>query len=348
MRLGEVIRKYRKDLNMTQEEMAGRLGVTAPAVNKWESGASMPDIALLAPIARLLGITTDTLLSFQEGLTSEEIASMVREVDAKLKEEPYDQVFQWARKQWAQYPNCDALIYQLALILDTQRVIKEIPHPETYDEELCALYERALNGREESIRNLAADALFGFYLRKGQYQKAEGYLSCFSRQDPERKRKQAQLYEKTGQRRQARKAYEELLFACYQMANAALIGLYMMALQDGQTQEARGLSEKQSDLARCFEMGRYYEACCRLEMAARDKDADRTIEIMKEMLAGVEDMDAFCRAPLYAHMVWRPIRQEFILDMKKTLLNGFRDEESFGFLRKDRRWQKIVGKDPAS
>lgn len=159
---------------------------------------------------------------------------------------------------------------------------------------------------------------------------------------------QAQLYEKTGQRRQARKAYEELLFACYQMANAALIGLYMMALQDGQTQEARGLSEKQSDLARCFEMGRYYEACCRLEMAARDKDADRTIEIMKEMLAGVEDMDAFCRAPLYAHMVWRPIRQEFILDMKKTLLNGFRDEESFGFLRKDRRWQKIVGKDPAS
>ena len=71
MEIGQVIRKYRKEKNMTQEEMARRLGVTAPAVNKWESGASAPDIALLAPIARMLGITTDTLLCFREALTEE-------------------------------------------------------------------------------------------------------------------------------------------------------------------------------------------------------------------------------------------------------------------------------------
>ena len=40
MQLGQVIRKYRKNKNMTQEEIAGRLGVTAPAVNKWENGVS--------------------------------------------------------------------------------------------------------------------------------------------------------------------------------------------------------------------------------------------------------------------------------------------------------------------
>ncbi|MCI6552513.1 MAG: helix-turn-helix domain-containing protein, partial [Lachnospiraceae bacterium] len=44
MQLGQVIRKYRKIKNMTQEEMAVRLGVTAPAVNKWENGNSLPDI----------------------------------------------------------------------------------------------------------------------------------------------------------------------------------------------------------------------------------------------------------------------------------------------------------------
>lgn len=36
MNIGEVIRKFRKLKNLTQEEMANRLGVTAPAVNKWE------------------------------------------------------------------------------------------------------------------------------------------------------------------------------------------------------------------------------------------------------------------------------------------------------------------------
>ena len=50
MQIGEVIRTYRKRKDMTQEEMARRLGVTAPAVNKWEKGNSLPDITLLAPI----------------------------------------------------------------------------------------------------------------------------------------------------------------------------------------------------------------------------------------------------------------------------------------------------------
>ena len=57
MSVGKVIRKYRKMKNLTQEEMAERLGVTAPAVNKWENENSYPDIMLLAPIARLLGIS---------------------------------------------------------------------------------------------------------------------------------------------------------------------------------------------------------------------------------------------------------------------------------------------------
>ena len=38
MQIGTVIRKSRKEKNMTQEEMAPYLGVTAPAVNKWENG----------------------------------------------------------------------------------------------------------------------------------------------------------------------------------------------------------------------------------------------------------------------------------------------------------------------
>lgn len=40
MQIGQIIRKYRKRSDMTQEEMAERLGVSAPAVNKWENGVS--------------------------------------------------------------------------------------------------------------------------------------------------------------------------------------------------------------------------------------------------------------------------------------------------------------------
>lgn len=40
MTIGNVIKKCRKKKGMTQEEMASHLGVTAPAVNKWERGVS--------------------------------------------------------------------------------------------------------------------------------------------------------------------------------------------------------------------------------------------------------------------------------------------------------------------
>ena len=80
MNIGSVIKKYRKEIGITQEEMANRLGVTTPAVNKWENGNSNPDIELLAPIARLLHISLDTLLSFHETLSGAEIEEMIREM----------------------------------------------------------------------------------------------------------------------------------------------------------------------------------------------------------------------------------------------------------------------------
>ena len=116
MQVGEVIRKYRKSKNMTQEEMARRLGVTAPAVNKWEHGNSLPDITLLMPIARLLGISTDELLSYQQELTAEEIGEILKKATAMLEEMPYQDAFAWAKEKLEQYPNCESLILQMGVL----------------------------------------------------------------------------------------------------------------------------------------------------------------------------------------------------------------------------------------
>ena len=112
---------------MTQEKMAERLGVTAPAVNKWENENSYPDILLLAPIARLLGISLDTLLSFREELTMEEITGILYEAEKKLKDESFEDAFQWAKKTLEEYPNCELLILNLAILFDAQCIMQEIP-----------------------------------------------------------------------------------------------------------------------------------------------------------------------------------------------------------------------------
>lgn len=93
MNIGSVIRKYRKEAGLTQEEMANRLGVTTPAVNKWENGNSNPDIELLAPIARLLHISLDTLMSFHEELTLSEIGGIIREMDKMFETEGFERAY---------------------------------------------------------------------------------------------------------------------------------------------------------------------------------------------------------------------------------------------------------------
>ena len=59
---GQLIEKYRKEKNLTQVELADRLGVSKSAISKWENGNNLPDITLLEPLSEILGI--DKLLLF--------------------------------------------------------------------------------------------------------------------------------------------------------------------------------------------------------------------------------------------------------------------------------------------
>lgn len=61
--IGKRIAKYRKNRNLTQEQLAEKLGVSPQAISKWENDASCPDISLLPHLSRELGISTDELLT---------------------------------------------------------------------------------------------------------------------------------------------------------------------------------------------------------------------------------------------------------------------------------------------
>lgn len=59
MSIGNTITNYRKQLGLTQEALAQRLGVTNQAVSKWELDQSCPDIQLLPTLADLFGVSID-------------------------------------------------------------------------------------------------------------------------------------------------------------------------------------------------------------------------------------------------------------------------------------------------
>lgn len=69
---GKRISECRQNLNMTQEMLAGRIGVTPQALSKWERGISYPDIPLLAQLCQVLDISADYLLGVDKKLIMED------------------------------------------------------------------------------------------------------------------------------------------------------------------------------------------------------------------------------------------------------------------------------------
>lgn len=61
--LGSAIKKLRMDRKITQEEVVRYLDISYQAVSKWETGTTLPDIALLPELAAFFGVRIDDLFS---------------------------------------------------------------------------------------------------------------------------------------------------------------------------------------------------------------------------------------------------------------------------------------------
>lgn len=340
MAIGDVIKKYRKNKGMTQEEMAACLGITASAVNKWERGNALPDITLLAPIARLLDITTDELLSFKDELTNEEISQYLLNVQKDLEYKSFHEVFLSVKEKMEEYPNCEELIWQAAVILDANRIAIELPNKENYDNTIFGWFERCLFSKNEQIRNQAADSLFHAYFRKGDYEKANQYVDYFSLENPERKRKEALVNSKTGKRAEAYRAYEELIFTGYQHIQMVFNDLRILYMEDGNHEMAKKLVEVSSSVASTLEMGKYNEVCFGLEVATWEKDVTWTAQLMQDILDGIETIGDFAKSKLYQHMALKTVGSEFSVGLKQKLLESFRDE-SFHYMQGNEYWEKL-------
>ena len=69
---GELIARKRKELGLSQTELAEQVHVTDKAISRWETGRGMPAVDSLEPLAAALGLTVSELLSGRE-LTAEEL-----------------------------------------------------------------------------------------------------------------------------------------------------------------------------------------------------------------------------------------------------------------------------------
>lgn len=162
-------------------------------------------------------------------------------------------------------------------------------------------------------------------------------------QSPERKRKQALLYEEAGNLQKACQTYEEILLADYQRLSAIFNSICIMQLlEDKNLKMAQYYAEKRKSLARLFEMGEYDVYAADLELALALQDPEKNIACTQGMLNSIDSISAFLHSPLYSHMSFKKNDTAFVEIIKKDLLDTFRNDENFAFMKDDPRWEKLT------
>lgn len=90
-KIGKFINELRKENNMTQEQLAEKMGVTDKSISRWENGKTMPDISLLGTLADNLNITIQELLNGQK-MTKNELLELKGTIENLIEYESNNQI----------------------------------------------------------------------------------------------------------------------------------------------------------------------------------------------------------------------------------------------------------------
>ncbi len=139
LNLSENIKKYRKEMGITQEELAEAFGITVGAVSKWESGSTIPDIMNLIELADFFDISVDILLG--SSISSKSVNDIIQKIDTLLKENKYAEAISETDKALIRYPGNFKMIYVGA---KTYNVVTAAYGYKKHLDKAIELYESAL------------------------------------------------------------------------------------------------------------------------------------------------------------------------------------------------------------
>lgn len=317
MKMYEVILKKRKELNMTQEQMAEYLGVTAPAVHKWEKGSSIPDVTVLPALARLLKIDLNTLFSFEKELSDTEINLFCNEVVGKIQAEGYDAGLTLAKEKIQEYPNCEKLIFHLASLLDGGRTIFCVEEPERYSCEIEGLYERAANSEDEKIRNSANQLLIYKALQKKEFEKAEKLWEKLPDPVPDKKMIRATICNHQEKYKEATKLLEERLYSLAAELQNCLVNLMQTFEKAERIEEMQFCAETLKRHIDNFGLWQYGKHMADYQMAITKNDKEEIEEFSRKMLDSMDEKYRLQDFPLYREL---PVGKTSDMSMMKKAL----------------------------
>lgn len=342
MAIHQIIFEKRKELGLTQEQMAAYLNVSTAAVSKWENGVTNPDISLLPPLARLLKTDVNTLLCFTEDMTRQEMHHLCERITTLVREKSYAEGFQEAAEKIREYPHNETLLLSLTLLLDSLLLFTEFSaderHP--YEEKLNAWYQRLSESCDDKIRNSADYMMVSRLIRAGRYDKAQTILDRMPDKEmimqsvADKALLQVLLYEEQGQHEKAAEDLQLMLLSSLNKTQLLLGRLAEAEAAAGNMAAAERIADKSAQMTPLFDLWSYNAYVAPLQIAVRKQDADETIRLLKNLLQASRSPWDMASSPLFCRIQKDPSEKsaqpEFLSQM---LLTDLEREPGYDFLR---------------
>lgn len=347
MSMEAILREKRKALGLTQEQVAKYLGVTTPAVNKWEKGATCPDITLLPALARLLKTDPNTLLDFKENLSDQEIYNFTTYLVEVTQGEGIARGFEVAKQKICEFPNCYKLLHRIVLTLDGLIIMADLTpkQKETYNNTLIELYEQLAKCEESELALSAVYMLASKWIAAKQYDKAQEMIDLLPDYNAKDKRgMQADIWSGQGEIDKASKLLEQKLTASIQDHQMTLCRLIRFAIEDEKVENAVALANCAKRECEAFELGAYWENIAPLELAMAQKNVEECLKLISIMFEYASNSWNSRISPLFQHIPSYATTQEMNIRLLNGLLSNLEQDPQYEFLREVPEFTELVKK----
>lgn len=349
MPMNVVIQEKRRELGLTQEQVAQALGVTTPAVSKWEKGLTCPDIALLPPLARLLKIDLNTLFCFREELSPQEISGFCKELQDAAQQRGLQEAFAQTEEMLRQYPHNEELLQCAAMQLEGLVMMSEQPEQEKTEmgETITHWYRELAQSGDSRIRNTALYMLASRYIRQGSMEKAQQTLDAMPNREAvtaeyaDKLSLQVAVYLQGGEPERAAEELERSLLRAVYRVQIRLFQLMEAELAAGEKEKAEAIADKARDMVPMLDLWACSAYNTPLELAVRQQDKEKTLPLLRGMLWEAREPWDMAASPLY-HRIAGTERRGMGAAMIESMWTQLAQDPQYAFLREDERFWAIV------
>ncbi len=343
MKLNNRLREKRKLLGLTQEQVAKHLGISAPAVNKWEKGLSFPDITLLPMLARLLKTDPNTLLCFNEKLSDVEIGAILNQVSETIRNVGFEEGYSSAMEQLKEYPHCDKLKYNLALSLKGALFLSN-QSTDGYDDQIIQLFEEVAECEDITLAQNARYMLAAKHLNHQEYDKAQTLLDLIPEKStlPNKLDLQVNLLSMQGKHAAAAVILERMLLQTLQENLIAVTKLIPILVLEGKLEQATQLANASQLQQKSYGLWNYNAALAPMQLAISIKSIPSSIATIRDLLEACVTPWEPSNSPLYSHQTTKENQQPFGISVLHPIITELENSSEYHFLHSSSEFLELL------